>query len=116
MILLPPRSTLFPYTTLFRSVVRDLREHIEELGLTWNEAHDGGLLRQWSVGDSTTCESRITRVLKFGETGNYRMSLEPRSNRERALGSHLDVTCRRMRFRLASPRSESVLKGHSNSL
>src|ERR1017187_5914928 len=65
----------------FDYVVRDLREHIEELGLTWNEAHDGGLLRQWSVGDSTTCESRITRVLKFGETGNYRMSLEPRSNR-----------------------------------
>src|SRR2546421_9485199 len=28
MIRRPPRSTLFPYTTLFRSDVRDLRIHI----------------------------------------------------------------------------------------
>src|SRR5438093_6804844 len=28
----PPSSTLFPYTTLFRSLVRDLQDQLEELG------------------------------------------------------------------------------------
>jgi len=51
------------------------------------------------------CESKVTGVLKFGETSNYRMSLEPRSNRARALGSHLDVMYRRTRFRSTWPRS-----------
>src|SRR3989442_9896858 len=35
MIRRPPRSTLFPYTTLFRSLgalVRDLQDQLEELG------------------------------------------------------------------------------------
>src|SRR2546428_9864329 len=41
MIRRPPRSTLFPYTTLFRSVVRFLRmtgwRKSEALGLTWDQ-------------------------------------------------------------------------------
>src|SRR3712207_7427803 len=35
MIRRPPRSTLFPYTTLFRSAVR---QHLTDLGVTWTEA------------------------------------------------------------------------------
>src|SRR3712207_6899958 len=33
MIRRPPRSTLFPYTTLFRSLVEHLREVLRDLGL-----------------------------------------------------------------------------------
>src|SRR3712207_8648855 len=50
MIRRPPRSTLFPYTTLFRSVVavgRDLVEH-REPGLV-DGAHDGVGRRQPAV-------------------------------------------------------------------
>src|SRR5437867_8797697 len=32
MIRPPPRSTLFPYTTLFRSAEGDFRSHLERLG------------------------------------------------------------------------------------
>src|SRR2546427_1919030 len=40
MIRRPPRSTLFPYTTLFRSE-RDVRAHVEEL----IERHQAGQIR-----------------------------------------------------------------------
>src|SRR3712207_7615948 len=53
MIRRPPRSTLFPYTTLFRSlrrqvaaVLQRLREHLERLECT--REHDG--LLQESLG------------------------------------------------------------------
>src|SRR5688572_32738990 len=36
MIRRPPRSTLFPYTTLFRSCVVDARRRVE-----WNQVHLG---------------------------------------------------------------------------
>src|SRR3712207_7845281 len=32
MIRRPPRSTLFPYTTLFRSEIRDRHEHVKVVG------------------------------------------------------------------------------------
>src|SRR5256714_11478956 len=60
MIRRPPRSTLFPYTTLFRSVVRDNGGHLVALawsmhglygvnpGETWWCASDIG----WGVGHS----------------------------------------------------------------
>src|SRR3712207_7019711 len=33
MIRRPPRSTLFPYTTLFRSALNELEYHVEVMGL-----------------------------------------------------------------------------------
>src|SRR2546425_6700971 len=53
MIRRPPRSTLFPYTTLFRSTVRDgveqvgrqhgqVREHVGERALRATESQDHG--------------------------------------------------------------------------
>src|SRR2546426_3463112 len=44
MIRRPPRSTLFPYTTLFRSVMGVLREYHAEMGRLILE-HDGTLER-----------------------------------------------------------------------
>src|SRR2546427_9194923 len=42
MIRRPPRSTLFPYTTLFRSLVRQLRQRVRHGGTSgdaWNDRH-----------------------------------------------------------------------------
>ena len=54
MIRRPPRSTLFPYTTLFRSYIKDegaiifakenQLEKIEDLDLAQNEIGDDGIL------------------------------------------------------------------------
>src|SRR5260370_5877702 len=41
MIRRPPRSTLFPYTTLFRSVIFALTESPKEAGLIWAGTNDG---------------------------------------------------------------------------
>src|SRR3712207_6974937 len=40
MIRRPPRSTLFPYTTLFRSLLDDLERHRREFGAVPGEEHD----------------------------------------------------------------------------
>ena len=45
MIRRPPRSTLFPYTTLFRSALKSLKTEVaSELGLTNYEQADKGNL------------------------------------------------------------------------
>src|SRR2546430_10995799 len=45
MIRRPPRSTLFPYTTLFRSVLDNNRYHysVEEIRAAVDEAHHAGV-------------------------------------------------------------------------
>src|SRR5690242_9657157 len=48
MLRRPPRSTLFPYTTLFRSIVRKTREEGADLGV----AYDGDADRCFFVDDS----------------------------------------------------------------
>src|SRR3712207_8251103 len=42
MIRRPPRSTLFPYTTLFRSLLQDLRAVLREVGEDPGEARRTG--------------------------------------------------------------------------
>src|SRR5258705_9651473 len=49
MIRRPPRSTLFPYTTLFRSALRVERHHVP-VGLVLQELLHG--LRQWDRHDA----------------------------------------------------------------
>src|SRR2546429_9827327 len=54
MIRRPPRSTLFPYTTLFRSiVVRDASNHLSISELDGDRASVGGLQR---------CIRRLARI------------------------------------------------------
>src|SRR5438876_11428673 len=48
MIRRPPRSTLFPYTTLFRSRVR--REHVARGGIERRTIHPGA---DWRSGDDS---------------------------------------------------------------
>src|SRR5690349_23337117 len=51
MIRRPPRSTLFPYTTLFRSRREEIQEAMEML-------QDAGKIRFWGVSISTPEEDR----------------------------------------------------------
>src|SRR5438477_4898406 len=52
MIRRPPRSTLFPYTTLFRSAIESLTNEIEAGALTYIEKIDatGGMLKAIESG------------------------------------------------------------------
>src|SRR3712207_6885687 len=72
MIRRPPRSTLFPYTTLFRSVVavgRDLVEH-REPGLV-DGAHDGVGRRQPAVAPD---QEELAAVEALAAVGQDRKS------------------------------------------
>src|SRR5260221_4031111 len=84
MIRRPPRSTLFPYTTLFRSLVRQHQGGPETL----NQAADAAV----------RCGFRDCRSIHRGHsTGatNMRFSGFPRSEEHTSeLQSHSDLVCR----------------------
>src|SRR2546430_9067558 len=71
MIRRPPRSTLFPYTTLFRSIVEVLNslegvcglkaDHIRE---NWPATNSEGLARNWDSA-AKAIESAWTKVRKL---------------------------------------------------
>src|SRR5260370_19371309 len=83
MIRRPPRSTLFPYTTLFRSIDADL---LDELEFT---------LISSDIGVRTTAEildrirERVDRSM-VGDAGEIERSEEHTSE----LQSHLNLVCR----------------------
>src|SRR2546430_7781247 len=52
MIRRPPRSTLFPYTTLFRSTVGAERDVADGEGRAGRGGGHGGVTRFWSRGSS----------------------------------------------------------------
>src|SRR2546426_1268689 len=58
MIRRPPRSTLFPYTTLFRSVLENFRPGVlERWGLGWQALH------------AINPRLVMARITAFGQTG-----------------------------------------------
>src|SRR2546429_8865761 len=67
MIRRPPRSTLFPYTTLFRSRERDLKEWKKLVPCTATNAHMGVHTRDAHVGEITQRIPGQIRCLNFGE-------------------------------------------------
>src|SRR5256886_9981869 len=72
MIRRPPRSTLFPYTTLFRSMVfRNLTEAMVLIFPTFY-AMTGGLILQWLLGYNFSVAVWVGYIALFGiavETG-----------------------------------------------
>src|SRR5256885_12450886 len=48
MIRRPPRSALFPYTTLFRSILQQRCDHFSEelVHLLWRATHEGGRIER----------------------------------------------------------------------
>src|SRR5438477_12020686 len=78
MILRQPRSTLFPYTTLFRSSILLPEQELRGLWLLW---------RSW------LCSSR--RTIPGGESGGYPDDADGRSEEHTSeLQSHVNLVCR----------------------
>src|SRR5260221_3387378 len=93
MIRRPPRSTLFPYTTLFRSLVNSGGEGIARNG--------SGV---WAFSGASNVLSKYTRVLTVSDvqrdgSGNIVASggtVDPNRSEEHTsvLQSHSDIVCR----------------------
>src|SRR2546427_12626912 len=86
MIRRPPRSTLFPYTTLFRSIMRFAhvdRPHVPETGARHDHARTPG-----GVRDGGNRVSRGGLAVPAGVDGELRhgAALEPHPDRERVPG------------------------------
>src|SRR6266513_2057207 len=62
MIRRPPRSTLFPYTTLFRSLVRDEQRLRPELGAAARGRHPGDLTADAAVPDRKSTRLNSSHV------------------------------------------------------
>ena len=65
MIRRPPRSTLFPYTTLFRSIEAGDRDNLRELVEPLHEADVGDVL------EALSAEERLELVTLLGESFDY---------------------------------------------
>src|SRR2546422_11373211 len=61
MIRRPPRSTLFPYTTLFRSLDRERSELREQLALATAERQDREAAAHESAGEAEAATQRVAR-------------------------------------------------------
>src|SRR5690349_22157026 len=89
MIRRPPRSTLFPYTTLFRSIARDLEQAEEILrnsGLDWT------IVRPPRLTNGSNGRYRIAEnaLPEKGFSASFRRSEEHTSE----LQSRRDLVCR----------------------
>src|SRR5437588_5653120 len=89
MLRRPPRSTLFPYTTLFRSVIVNLiKKHGKYVLLS---EHDYRKASQWfnKYGDKIVLVGKLLPGLR------YLISLPARSEEHTSeLQSHSDLVCR----------------------
>src|SRR5260370_2517128 len=100
MIRRPPRSTLFPYTTLFRSV---LTREISLPGIRHLASAGRELV---APGELRTVTAVARRELPFGFCGQFR-SEEHTSE----LQSHLNLVCRL----LLEKKKKNIYAQHSNT-
>src|SRR5438034_6554534 len=99
MLLRPPRLTLFPYTTLFRSHAIEVAAHIRVVGVEARVSHRHGdgrlaeLLRE--LGKRHPCAGEIDRCCMAVVV--ERVAHDPRERSEEhtsELQSHSDLVCR----------------------
>src|SRR5260370_11844124 len=99
MIRRPPRSTLFPYTTLFRSYMRSLRSplRLRRARLQWRLFQD--ILQVGLLSAIGTVVANLTVALTTGRSEEHTSELQ----------SHLNLVCRlllekkkKMTFRAAA--------------
>src|SRR5260370_2249049 len=95
MIRRPPRSTLFPYTTLFRSLMVDERPEspLARAGTAGDDQHRHALRER--------ARDRVHHVVAAGAVGDARDADAPRRARDgrseehtSELQSHLNLVCR----------------------
>src|SRR4051812_49884957 len=83
MIRRPPRSTLFPYTTLFRSDPRGGAERCRGAGWAGARGPDGGRAGMRSEEHTSELQSHVNLVcrllLEKKKTNNFSTSAEPTS-------------------------------------
>src|SRR3712207_7731151 len=90
MIRRPPRSTLFPYTTLFRSALVALTEAIGAQSVEWN-------VRVFGINPSATRTDRIVAIsrtraqAKFGDESRWQERSEEHTSE---LQSRQYLVCR----------------------
>src|SRR2546430_8822701 len=87
MIRRPPRSTLFPYTTLFRSTLPSMRSFAAFASATPNAASNGPLLANPFNSGSSSGESELNG---FANSGPFDRSEEHTSE----LQSQSNLVCR----------------------
>src|SRR2546422_4373834 len=87
MIRRPPRSTLFPYTTLFRSVEGGIKTKSErgDIGSTWWSKRWIGVLESFNMG------ARLTRGRSYARQGQVLNRSEEHTSE---LQSRLHLVCR----------------------
>src|SRR2546422_6034993 len=84
MIRRPPRSTLFPYTTLFRSVEGGIKTKSErgDIGSTWWSKRWIGVLESFNMG------TRLTRGRSYARQGQViSIDVEPSIVKAKVQGS-----------------------------
>src|SRR5690349_23880352 len=85
MLRRPPRSTLFPYTTLFRSAIPLLRDVLETHRLEIDDGAMADELAEWVRQDSPNFDWRQYGFQEFGERSEEHTS---------ELQSRRDLVCR----------------------
>src|SRR5260370_4347945 len=92
MIRRPPRSTLFPYTTLFRSVPLDLEPKplivAEEMNITTRVEHFKNMVRSGKYDDI------LALAKKLSSEGSHMLDLCRSEEHTSELQSHLNLVCR----------------------
>src|SRR2546430_10174365 len=89
MIRRPPRSTLFPYTTLFRSIADEILECIGDLAGDPHWGVDLEITEGVLSGDASSCVNAL-RLLRENSFGNLERSEEHTSE----LQSQSNLVCR----------------------
>src|SRR2546429_1110794 len=91
MIRRPPRSTLFPYTTLFRSVSETLASHLTETGV--NSTHvqvlPNGVDARWLMADGGLGARKHTRSEEHTSELQSRLHLVCRLLLEKKKNKHV---------------------------
>src|SRR5690242_20903590 len=80
MIPRPPRSTLFPYTTLFRSSIGNLRYRRPDIVLY----------------DNASTDSSVERIRRWADTRDWQVGVVQHRSEEHTseLQSHVNLVCR----------------------
>src|SRR2546430_13590430 len=90
MIRRPPRSTLFPYTTLFRSRRGTAKKHAPESGLIGSVCHSGGALLASSKAPKR--DRKSTRLNSSHSQISYAVFCLKKKNNNNILSYHSNLS------------------------